>query len=310
MRRVTSRGAVRAAAAGGCALALALAVSACGERAEPTGPTVTGVYPVTVQAADERPIVVERRPRSVLPVAMNAAAIVDALGLRSLVPGAPVAGPLRPSPLRRIAASRADLIVGSQVNDANALRQAAVQAGATVVVVGDSSIRDLQHSILELGLALGVPVRARAVVRAIDEQLAAVKRRLEGAAPVKVFVDTGYLIPVPDDSFAGEVLREAGAENVAGSADSTPYRINDLLAADPDFYLATDEGGTTLRDLRATRRLRGLRAVREGRFAVIPAGLLAATPGVGAAVARLAAIIRPEPGTTAAAGTTDSTGGP
>lgn len=305
VRRFSPKGAARAAVAGGCAVALALAVAACGERQEPTGATVPDAYPVTVQAADEHPVAIDRRPRTVLPVSASAAAIVEALGLRGLVPGAPAAGPLRPFPVRAIAKTPVDLVVGSQTNDANALQSAVAAAQTTVVVVADSSIRDLEHSILAVGLALGAPVQARALVRAIDAQLAAVKGKLKGGVPVTVFVDTGFFIPVPDDTFAGEVLRAAGARNIAGNAEPTPYPIKALLAADPAFVLATTASGTSLKELRATKRVRNLTAVRDGRFALIPARLLQPTPDVGKAVERIAAIIHAAaPAATTAAATT------
>lgn len=297
LTRIPARAALSAAAIAACAVTLGLLASGCGERKEPVGRTVAGAYPLTVQAADERPVAIARRPRSVLPVSASAAAIVDALGLRSLVPGADPAGttPLKARPLRAVATTPVDLVLGSQVNDANALQSAAEAAGRTVVVIADSSITDLQHSILEVGLALGVPVQARALVRRIDQQLAAVKKRLEGQEAVPFFLDTGFKIPLADDTFAGELLRRAGGKNIAGNAEPTPYRIKDLQAADPAVYLATEASGTTLETLRDTARVKALTAVREGRFALVPADLLAPTPAIGDQVARLYELLHAPP---------------
>lgn len=213
-----------AVAALACAGAFALLASGCGERREPTGTTVPITYPVTVQGANEQPLEIARAPQRVLPVSASAAALVDALGLRALVPGAPVGGRLRAFPVRAIAATRADLVVGSQSNDANALRAAAAAANVPLLILADSSIRDLAHSILELGIAIGAPLAARELAAAMDAKRAAVKARLKGLAPVTVFVDTGYFIPVVGGGFAGEVLREAGAENIAAAAEAAPFR--------------------------------------------------------------------------------------
>lgn len=290
MGRLTTTVAVLA-----CAGAFALLASGCGERREPTGATAPTVYPVTVQGANDRPLEIARAPLRVLPVSSTAAAIVDALGHRELVPGAPATGRLRPFPVRAVASTPADLVVGSQTNDANALQAAADDASTPLLVLADNSIRDLAQSILELGLALGVPMRARALVAAIDAKRAEVKAKLKGSAPVTVFVDTGYSIPIADDTFAGEVLREAGATNVAGNADATPYPVKELLAADPTFYLATEASGTRLEDLRKTRRVRTLAAVRAGRFAIIPLSLLRPGPDVGEAIDELYTILHPAP---------------
>lgn len=278
-----------------CAGAFAALVSGCGERGEPVGATVPISYPVTVQGANEEPLELVRAPLRVLPVSASAAALVDALGRRDLVPGAPTTGPLRAFPSRAIAKTPADLIIGSQANDANALRSSAAAAGTPLFLLADSSLRDLEHSILELGLAIGTPVPARALVAAIEARRAAVKAKLKGVAPVSVFVDTGYYIPIAGDTFAGELLREAGGVNIADSADATPFPIKDLLAAEPTFYLATEASGTTLAELRKTRRVRNLAAVREGRFAIIPLSLLQPGPDSGKAIERLAAILHPAP---------------
>lgn len=284
-----------AVAALACAGAFALLASGCGERREPTGTTVPITYPVTVQGANEQPLEIARAPQRVLPVSASAAALVDALGLRALVPGAPVGGRLRAFPVRAIAATRADLVVGSQSNDANALRAAAAAANVPLLILADSSIRDLAHSILELGIAIGAPLAARELVAAMDAKRAAVKARLKGLAPVTVFVDTGYFIPVVGGEFAGEVLREAGAENIAAAAAAAPFPLKDLLAAEPAFYLATVASGTTLEELRKTPRVRNLAAVREGRFAIIPLALLQPGPDLGEAIDQLSLILHPAP---------------
>lgn len=290
MGRLTTTVAVLA-----CAGGFALLASGCGERGEPTGATAPTVYPVTVQGANDRPLEIASAPLRVLPVSRTAAAIVEALGRRELVPGAAPTGQLRPFPVRAVANTPADLVVGSQANDANTLTSAAADASTPLLILGDSSIRDLTQSILELGLAIGVPVKARALVAAIDAKRAEVRAKLKGVAPVTVFVDTGYTIPVADDTFAGEVLREAGATNIAGNADATPFPIKELVAAEPAFYLATEASGTKLADLRKTRLMRNLAAIREGRFAIIPLSLLQPGPDVGEAIDQLYAILHPAP---------------
>lgn len=278
-----------------CAGAFAVLASGCGERGEPTGATVPISYPVTVQGANEQPLEIARAPLRVLPVSASAATLVDALGRRSLVPGAPATGRLRAFPARAIAQTPADLVVGSQANDANALQAAAAAASTPLLILADSSIRNLEQSILELGLAIAAPMRARTLVAAIEARRAKVKAKLKGVAPVTVFVDTGYYIPIAGDTFAGEVLREAGAENIAGNAEATPFPIKELLAAAPTFYLATEASGTKLEDLRKTRRVRNLAAIREGRFAIIPLSLLQPGRDVGEAIEQLYAILHPAP---------------
>lgn len=277
-----------------CAAVLGFVLAGCGERPEPTGSTVPNAYPVTVQGANDEAVVVEHAPVTVLPVSASAAAIVEALGRRSLVPGAHASRPLRAFPVAAVAKTPADLVIGSQENDALALDRAAQRSNVPVLVIADGSILDLERSILDVGLAIGAPVKARQLVAAIDAKLASIKGRLKGVAPTTVFVDTGFLIPVSNSTFAGELLRVAGGKNVADDAESTPFPIKALRAANPSFFLATDTSGTTLADLRKTPRLKSLTAVRKGRVAVIPERLLQPTPALADAVGRIAAILHPD----------------
>ena len=279
------------------AVALALLGTACGERKEPVGRTVPGAYPLTVQAADEHPVTIRKQPRSVLPVSATAASILDALGLRGLVPGADPDGtePLKARRVTAIAKTPVDLVLGSQLNDANALQAATADAKETVVVVADSSVVDLEHSILQVGLALGVPVRARALVARIDAQLAAVKKKLAGQPAVPYFLDKGFYIPLADDTFGGELLRLAGGKNIAAGAEPIPYRIKYLLRDDPAVYLATEASGTTLETLRKTPRVKRLTAVREGRFALLDEALLQPTAAVGDQVEQLYELLHGAP---------------
>jgi iron complex transport system substrate-binding protein len=277
-----------------CAAALAILGAGCGERSEPTGETVPQAYPVTVQGAGDTQLAIERQPTKLLPVSATAAAIIDALGGRARVPGAPATGRLHAFPVRAIAKTHADLVIGSQGNDTVALERAADAAGVPVLIVADSAVRDLERSILEVGLAIGAPVKARRLVNTIESKRANVRSRLKGVAATTVFVDTGFEIPIADSSFAGELIRDAGGKNVAGDADPTPFPTKRLLAADPTFYLATDASGATLADLRTTQRLQGLTAIREGRFAMIPARLLQPGADVGEAIERLARILHPD----------------
>lgn len=275
-------------------IALALVGAACGERSEPTGATAPTPYPLTVQLASEEPVEITEAPQQVLPVSASAAAIVDALGKRSLVPNASTEGRLRPYPVRAIAGTPADLVLGSQANDAIALKSAAAAADVPHIVLADSSIAGLQQSILQIGLVLGAGVEARTLVKRIDDSLAEVKEKLKGREPVRVFVDTGFTIPVADDSFAGELLRAAGAVNVAGNAEPAPFGVRELQAAAPDFYLATEASGSTLETLRETPGIGDLPALSEGRFAVVPGSLFQPNPDIGDAILQLFGILHPD----------------
>jgi len=69
--------------------------------------------------------------------------------------------------------------------------------------------------------------------------------------------------------------------------------ISELLQLDPDVYLATSDTGVTLADLRKHPRLRKLRALRKGHFAIANADLLEPGPRIGEGLAQVARLLHP-----------------
>ena len=88
--------------------------------------------------------------------------------------------------------------------------------------------------------------------------------RLARVPTVSVFVDTGFLNTVPDQSLIGDVLRRgARQERRRRRSRAGPVDLADLARLDPDVYLATSDAEVTLTDLRRNPATRKLRAVRE-----------------------------------------------
>jgi iron complex transport system substrate-binding protein len=280
------------AAAAGAAV-LALLGTACGERSEPTGATVR-LYPVTVAGAGDRPFVAHRAARRIAVLAPGPRAIIQALGARRQIAGAPIRpnGEIR---LRRLVQLRPDLIVASAETDDVALSRAAAATRATVYQAPDGSVLEVERAITQLGLLTGRPVEARRLVQRIEERKRLVRQKLAGAPAATVFLDTGLYTTVSDQSLAGDLIRQAGGSNVAGRSPSAgSFDLSELQGLDPDVYLATSESGTSLADLRRDARTKRLTAVQEGRFAIIPSSLLLPGPRIGDGLLRIARLLHPD----------------
>jgi iron complex transport system substrate-binding protein len=286
-------GRVRLGRAAFAALALLATVTACGERSEPTGPSVR-LYPVTVQGASERPAVVRRAPRRIVPLGAGPRRILLGLGLKartvkvndSLV-GLPLVGQLR--------RAKPDLIVASSDADPLDLARARAATGAAVYVQPDSSLEDVVRAIDDVGLLTGRPLQARKLTGAIERTRRATEARLRTAKPVPVFVDTGDFATVPAHSLLGDLVRQARGTNVAGPSPAQgPFPLHRLLRLDPQAYVATSDGGTTLKALRRDALARRLRAVRNGRFGIVSSAAAAPGPGVGKALEEIARILHPD----------------
>lgn len=286
--------------AGLAGLALLAVATGCGERREPTTATVP-LYPVAVTSA-EHLTTVAAEPRRVLPLTRAAETIVRALGAgdrivgsRSLSGGgARAASSVLPSSseLRRL---RPDLIVASPASSGAELERSAAAAGAAVYIAADGSYEDVERSFSQLGLLLGRPLAARRHVESLQSRRRTVAARLRARPPVRVFVDQGFFVTVSSRSLIGDLIRIAGGENVAGATpEPGPFDLRALARRNPDVYLATSESQTTLADLRASRETRRLKAVRTGRFGIVPSALLQPGPRLGAGLVAIARLLHPD----------------
>ena len=286
-------GRVRASLLAGAALVLLLAGTACGERTEPTGALVEA-YPVTVQGAGDRATVVRSAPKRIVPVGAGPRQILRALGLGKRVVtvndtlvGLPLVGVIRHA--------KPDLIVASSDTDPLDLARARAATHAPVYVEPSGSLNDVIEAIGDLGLATDRPVQARRVTAAIQTKRRAVARKLAGAKVVTVFVDDGDFSTISSSSLLGALITEARGTSVAGpSPEQGPFPLRRLLRLNPEVYLATAGSGRTLRGLRSDASTRRLRAVRAGRFAVLPRDASIAGPRVARSLEEVARLLHPD----------------
>ena len=279
----------RVAIAAGLAV-LALGTTACGERSEPTGETAT-LYPVTVQAGD-RPLVVAGPARRIAVLDPASEEILRELGVAGRIVVHPRLSRVDVAALRR---AHPDLIVAALGANERALSRAASITHAGVYTTAGDSIRQVEHVITQLGLLTGKPVQARLLVREIERRRREVDAKLAHVPKVTVFVDTGFLTTVSDQSLIGDVLREARGTNVgAAQAGSGPIDSAALAQLDPDVYLVTSDTDLSLQDMRRNTATRRLRAVREGHFVVADANLLQPGPRIGEGLAQVARLLHPD----------------
>lgn len=264
------------------ALGFVLLATACGERAEPTGAEAP-LYPVTVQGAGPRATVVREAPQQIVAFGAGMLDVLSVLGVGTRV----VEG------TREKARPEADLVVAWSSSDVAGVERAA--RGRPVYLGPDESVRKVERAIVELGLLVGEPLRARELVAAIERRRLEVTGRIAGRPAVTVFIDLGFFTTLSDRSLAGDLIRQAGGRSIAGpTPEPGPFNLKELARLDPDVYIATTDSGTTLADLRADPRTRGLTAVRKGRFGIIAPELLEPGPRLAESLEALAQLLHPD----------------
>jgi ABC-type Fe3+-hydroxamate transport system substrate-binding protein len=210
--------------------ALAAAATGCGERPEPRG-ELPAPYPVTVTGAGDEPLVVRAVPQRIVALDPGPAELAARLGsgrrLVGVSAGTKLPGGRRgravvttPGGTVRVAATaelRPDLILATAATDTVDLARVEQRSGAGVYVQPADSVADVIRGALELGFVLGEPARGRRLAGVIRRRTEAAEARVAGRRPVRVFVDVGFLVTVPESSLLGDLVRRAGGLSVAGA---------------------------------------------------------------------------------------------
>jgi ABC-type Fe3+-hydroxamate transport system substrate-binding protein len=271
---------------------LLLAGTACGERSEPTGALVQS-YPVTVQGAGDSATVVNSVPKRIVPVGAGPRSILKGLGLdrRTVEVDDSLVGLSLVDAIKR---AKPDLVVAAAETDPLDLARAHSATHAAVYVEPGGSIGNVVQAIGDVGLLTGRPVQARKLTAQIEAKRKAVAKAVAGTPLVSAFVDTGGFATVSSRSLLGDLIELAHGRSVAGaSPEQGPFPVQRLLALDPDVYLATANSGRTLAQLRARAGTKRLRAVRSGRFALLPEDVTVPGPQVGESLQQVEQLLHP-----------------
>jgi iron complex transport system substrate-binding protein len=289
-------------------IAVALLGAACGERTDPVG-ALAQTYPVSVHGAGDRPTVVKSRPERIVVLDPGPTETLLAIGAGDRLVGVPagfatgaattaqevvrVTGQIN---IDRVISLEPDLIVATPSIDELDLARAGRQSSAAVYVQPDKSILNVEQGTIDIGFLVGEAPRARRLVGRIERKVEDVERRLVGVTPVKVFVDTGFFITVPERALLGDLVRKAKGESVAGPTPGPgPFPLADLARLNPTVYLATSDAGVTLSALRENPSLRGVSAVRRRQLKTVPAELVTrAGPRVAEGLEAVARALHPD----------------
>ena len=280
------------------AVSLVLVAAACGERSEPTG-AQTELYPVTVSsAAGGKALVFKTPAKRIAVIAPSVRRLLLDLGAGKQIAGMPLL-PNESVDVGALRKLRPDLIVASSATDDQTLAQAAhAVRGVPVYRAPDDSIRGVEETITDLGLITASQAGATRLVRDIEAKRETVRKRLARTHVVSAFLATGFFqnlgsfTTIPNQSLAGDLLREAHARNVAG--DATAMDVGQLVRLAPRWILATTQSNTTLAALRKSKATRKLAAILAGHFGTIDADLLTPGPQIGDGLLALARRLHPD----------------
>ena len=294
--RLTNRSTARRAAAALTLLALgtllALMLSGCGSTVaeQPTGTagSSAAAFPVTVTDDASRTVTVKAEPGRIVSLAPANTEIAFALGLGDKVVGVTTyddypaevtsiakIGDFASPNLEAIAAAKPDLVLATSGVQAEMVTKLE-DLGATVVVVDPQNIAGVYADIERVGKITGASAQAGELATAIKADVEAVRKAVAGAAPVTAFVEIGQnpLFTVGTGTLIDELVALAGGTNVVTQPGYVGYSAEQLIAADPQVYLATKGSMSDPSALKGRAGFDKLAAVRSGRVVILDDNLV------------------------------------
>lgn len=181
--------------------------------------------------------------------------------------------------LERIAALKPDLIVvwmhGSAAQQIDRLRA----LGLPVFHSESHRLEEVPDGMRRLGLLTGTAPVAEAAAVAYERDLAALRGRYAGRAPVRVFYQVWHqpLLTFNDRHLVSDVMRTCGGVNVFGALPALvpAVSVEAVMAARPDVIVTTQRMGTQAEDgLDQWRALKHFEPGAKDRFVILHPDLI------------------------------------
>jgi iron complex transport system substrate-binding protein len=188
-----------------------------------------------------------------------------------------------------------DLVVADSVIHAGSeYRPRLEDLGVPVIFAGAESYQQVLDGVTLMGKVLGAEAKASEVVASIvksrDDARAAVAAKGKTTAVFLIAGRDNVLYAAKESSFAGDVLKQVGIDNLAAAqADSGPFpgystvAIEKLLEYNPDILFTTTPGPASVPRLNTLipqiPPLKGLKAVQQNRVVEIDVKFMLEAPG-------------------------------
>jgi iron complex transport system substrate-binding protein len=206
---------------------------------------------------------------------------------------------LNPS-VEAIAARHPDLVLLYRSAHTDAAAQQLERLGVPTIVVRHDGLADIARTARLLGRATGRDSAGQAVGRSLDSLLALPLPPVRTRIAYVVWDSPPIVIGA--GSFLDELARRAGAENVFHdlATPSATVSIETIVARDPDWIaVVRDSAGDAPPAWSRRPEWRAVRAVREGRFLLLPADIFGQpSPRAPAAIAKFDELLSHRPLTT------------
>lgn len=296
----------------GLALVLVLAaglLGGCSSAPKATEKTAApAAFPVKVTDDAGREVTIGAKPERIVSLAPANTEIVAALGAIDRLVGVTTycdypaevkeidkVGDFMQPNVEAIAALDPDLVLVTTGVQTEVITQLE-GLGATVVAIDPQNVDGLFTSIGTVGSAIGETKAADALVASMKSQLDEIGEAVEGA-PVRCFLEIAQdpLYTVGSGTLLNELIERAGGENVVTQEGYVAYSTEQLVAANPDVYLATKGSMNDPSDITGRPGYASLKAVADGRVYLLDDNLVSRPgPRIVEGIRQIAEALHPE----------------
>jgi iron complex transport system substrate-binding protein len=175
--------------------------------------------------------------------------------------------------LERILAMKPDLLVIWRDGNAPQQLQRLARLGVPIYASEVHDLADIARTLRRLGRLAGTDAHAEARARDYEGALAELRQRYAGRRELRVFYQIWHrpLLTVNDRHLISQSLRLCGARNVFGTLPALTPTVGEeaVVQADPDAIVTGSVDPRGGDNLAGWRRLKNLRATRQGALVVV-----------------------------------------
>ncbi|QNU67081.1 ABC transporter substrate-binding protein [Ruminiclostridium herbifermentans] len=269
------------------------------------------IFPMTIKDSYDRELILDKQPQRVISIAPNITETIFALEAESMLVGRTEycdyppetskiesVGSIQEPSIEKIVELKPDLVLASTHFSKDTLTKLEELRIPTVVLYGEESFEGVYETIFKVGNILNSNEKAERLVAEMKKKVEGVKKAIEGKDRPSVYYVIGYGksgdYTAGSNTFIGQLLEMAGAENAAADVTDWKYSLERLIEKNPDIMICPSVGGYK-QGLETTNGYKDLDAVKNKRLYEIDENLITRQGArLADGLVELAKIIHPE----------------